>query len=60
LIDSEFFTGKVGVRAVESSAVQNIMHFDNARLTLNVGLSGVKAKPALSVPVTTKASEISD
>jgi hypothetical protein len=60
LIDSEFFTGKVGVRAVESSSVQNIMHFDNARLTLNVGLSGIQAKPALSVPVSRDASEMSD
>jgi len=59
LVDSEFSTGKVGVRAVENTSVQNIMHFDNARLTLDVGLSGVQPKPALSIPVTVEASEVS-
>jgi hypothetical protein len=59
LIDSEFVTGKVGVRAVDNASMQNIMHFDNARLTLEVDLSGVQPRPALSIPAAVGESEVS-
>jgi len=60
LLDSEFSSGRVGVKALDGGGTPyNIMHFDNARLTLDVDLSGAQPKPALSIPVTVEASEIS-
>jgi len=60
LVDSEFYSGRVGVKALDAgSTPANIMHFDNARLSLDAPLSGVPAKPAESIPATMEAGEVS-
>ena len=60
LVDSEFSSGRVGVKALDGGGPPaNIMHFDNARLSLDAALSGVPAKPAESIPATMEAGEVS-
>ena len=57
LIDSEFSSGKAGVKAYDVSYDSNIKRFDNAELTVGDGLSGVVAKPAASIPASLEATE---
>jgi len=58
LIDSEFSSGKVGVKAYDVSYDSNIKLFDNAELTLSDGLSGAVAKPAAAIPASKEQTEV--
>jgi subtilisin family serine protease len=57
LVDSQFSSGQVGVKAYDVSYDSNVKLFDNATLTLADGLSGVAAKPAASIPASGEESE---
>jgi len=57
LVDSEFSSGRVGVKAYDVNYDSNIKLFDNAELTLGDGLSGAVAKPAAAIPASKEETE---
>jgi hypothetical protein len=57
LVDSEFSSGKVGVKADDVSYEGNVKLFDNAELRLGNVLSRAAAEPGASIPTSLETSE---